>query len=312
MRSDTRVIGTAPVLRTHQPLLDGLRTSFRQQSLRVGQFDLNLLRGGVGPPVLLLHGANLGWPQWYKNLDCLADSFELFALELPGAGGSSRLRFATADLEHDFVDVVDETVATLGLNSLHVVAHSFGGWIALRLALRRRPYLRRIVLANPLGFTKYMPLQFRPISIELLARLMSRTALRPIRSNARLEQFMRDPLYQRDVELSVEFVDYFYELSETSHNALFISRLAGLRGLSPELFLGEALHRVRQEVLVIWGEEDPLMPYGSVEASLRLLPNGTVQRLPGVGHIPPVEAPAEFNRLTREFLLAAPATTASV
>ncbi len=249
--------------------------------------------------MLLLHGANIGWAQWYQNIAELAKHFTVYALDMPGAGSSTKVNFAHINFA-DYVKTVDAFITANKLTTIDIVGSSFGGWVALKLAIENKPYINKVVLTNPLGFTSYMPRQFRPIAFTPLAKVVSKTVLRPSRNNKMLEKFMRDVFYDKNQPLSAEFVDYFYELSKTSHNLLFISRLS--RGIRSELFLKDELSKIKKPVLVIWGQEDPLMPFPTVEESIKLVPGVTLKLLPKTGHMPPVESPELFNKLTIDFL----------
>ncbi len=283
-------------------LLQTLRSKPTTKQVKIGKYSINYIVAGQGNPVLLLHGANIGWPQWHQNIDELAKHFKVYALDLPGAGDSTVVNFRKTKFEEDFVIIVDKFVNIIGLKKIDIIGSSFGGWIAMRLAIERKPYIKHLVLANPIGFTTHMPMKFRPISIWPLALLMSKTALRPKRDNKMLEKFMRDVFYDKKLELKSEFIDYFYELSAKSHNVLFISRLAHYSGMRKELFLGNSLTKINVPTLIIWGKEDPLMPYSTVVKNFKKIKNAKIEILKGVGHMPPVEAPEQVNQLLISFL----------
>jgi len=294
-------------MKTQDKLLEliGKDIKIDQKQAKVGPYTINYVEAGSGRPVLMLHGANIGWPQWYKNIAELAGHFKVYALDLPGAGSSTTVDFYKTDLEKDFVVIVDQFVKQMGLDApgaLDLIGSSFGGWIAMRLAILGKPYVRRVVVVNPIGFTAYMPFKNKPVSFRPLAKLVSKTALRPVRTNKNLEMFMRDVFHNKQQPLAPEFVDYFYELSKTSHNLIFISRLSHWSGMRKELFLKDDLRLIKQPTLVVWGVEDPLMPWRTVEPNIKLIPNVTLKRLEGVGHMPPVEASEAFDAATIKFL----------
>lgn len=285
-------------------LAETLKSHPTSHKVKVGKYEINYVTAGQGEPLLLIHGANIGWPQWHLNLDELAKNFKVYALDLPGAGDSTKVNFRKTEFVKDYLNIVDEFVKKVGLKNINLVGSSFGGWVAMKLAIENKPYIKHLVLTNPIGFTRHMPAKFRPISIWPLAKFMSKTALRPARNNKNLEKFMRDVFYEKNQPLANEFIDYFYELSETSHNVLFISRLAHYSGMRKELFLGPELHKIKVKTLVIWGKEDPLMPYAGVRDNFAKIPNVKVEILPKVGHMPPVESPSKFNSLVKKFLKA--------
>ncbi len=290
-----------PFMETQKQLAKVIDVPLEFKQVHLGKYLINYVVAGKGKSVLLLHGANIGWPQWYQNIAELAENFKVYALDLPGAGYSTPVNFHKMEFD-EFVTIVDDFVITNKLTDIDVVGSSFGGWIAIQLAIDDKSYVRKVVLANPLGFTTHMPMQFRPVSLRPLAVLMTKTALRPVRSNKNLEKFMRDVFFDKQLPLAPEFIDYFYELSKTSHNLLFISRLSHIKGMRKELYLKSKLSKVRKPVLVIWGKEDTLMPFSTVVDSIKTIPGVKLHTLERVGHMPPVEAPAVFNKLVTDFL----------
>lgn len=290
------------ITKAQQRLSKIIKTELKSESIQIGDYNINYVVVGKGTPILLLHGANIGWAQWYQNIGELAKHFKVYALDLPGAGGSTTVNFYKTDFEKDFVEVVDEFITSKGFKKLSIVGSSFGGWIALRLAMQKKPYIDKIVLSNPLGFTTHMPVRFRPVSFKPLAIFLSKTALRPDRKNKNLEKFMRDVFADKKLDLAPEFIDYFYELSKTSHNVLFISRLAHFKGMRKELFLGSGLGSVKTPIMLIWGKQDPLMPFSTIQSSIKLVPDLKLEVLEDIGHMPPVEDPTKFNKLTISFL----------
>ncbi len=288
-------------METQRKLAKIIDTPIKFERIRLKHYEINYIVAGKGAPILLLHGANIGWPQWYQNIADLAKNFKVYALDLPGAGDSTVVDFHKMEFE-TFVDIVDEFVRTTKLEKIDIVGSSFGGWIALRLAIQHKPYIRRVVLANPLGFTTHMPAKFRPVSFKPLALFMTKTALRPVRSNKNLEKFMRDVFFDKQLPLAPEFVDYFYDLSKKSHNLLFISRLAHFKGMRQELYLRNDLPEIDKPVFVIWGKEDILMPFSTVVDSISMIPDVKLEVLEKIGHMPPVEAPATFDKFVTDFL----------
>lgn len=289
-------------METQQKLLRIIPTDVQSHQTTVGKYTINYITAGSGQPLLMLHGANIGLAQWYQNIADFAENYQVYALDLPGAGSSTKVDFHKTDFETDYLNIVDQFITQQKLDKVDLVGSSFGGWIALRLAIAQKPYVNKVVLSNPLGFTTHMPLQFRPVSIKPFAIFLTKTALRPQRNNKNLEKFMRDVFFDKQLALAPEFIDYFYELSQTSHNLLFISRLAHPLGMRKELYLADQLPKIKRPVMVIWGNEDPLMPLASVEKAMNQIPGVEIKILENVGHMPPVEVPTEFNRLALAFL----------
>src|SRR5688572_2492739 len=105
-----------------------LNTPIKFGRVELKEYSINYIEAGSGAPILLLHGANIGWPQWYKNIAELAKHFRVYALDLPGAGDSTVVDFHKMEFEQ-FVGIVDEFVGKMGFKKLDLVGSSFGGWI---------------------------------------------------------------------------------------------------------------------------------------------------------------------------------------
>src|SRR5580704_4894681 len=93
--------------------------------LTVRGVAIKLYRSGRGPTVLFLHGAG-GVPQWLPFFEALAERYELLVPEHPGFGGSDDPPWihSMPDLAMFYLDLLEET----GLDRIHVIGNSLGGW----------------------------------------------------------------------------------------------------------------------------------------------------------------------------------------
>src|SRR5947199_362105 len=116
--------------------------------LRVRDVRIKLHRAGNGPTVLFLHGAG-GVPQWLPFFDVLAEQYEVLVPEHPGFGGSDDPPWirSVADLALFYLDLVEEA----GLDRIHLVGNSLGGWLAAEILIRDRARFRSLVQLAPAG-----------------------------------------------------------------------------------------------------------------------------------------------------------------
>src|SRR3989338_4482638 len=184
---------------------------------------------GSGEPLLLLHGGTFGWGAWHANIPTLAKRFTVYAMDLPGSGRSSSTDYTKPHFYEDVVDIVSLFVDALKLQPLTVLGHSFGGWVAMRLAADSKNFVRKLALIDATGFGAHASLPELVLSLYPVAWCVSKTLLKPQRQNAMLEKFLRSAFYNPYTELPVEFIDYFYENMRRSHNLLFVSRLSAAR-----------------------------------------------------------------------------------
>ena len=267
-------------------------------------FLISYITAGSGENVLLLHGANIGWGQWYPNIAELAQYFKVYALDLPGSGASTKINFRTSHLENDFLKTVDEFIKVQRIHHVHIIGHSFGGWIALKLALKEKKYINKIVLVNSLGFSDYLPLKNRLLSIYIIAKIFSYTIMSPSKKN--MQKFLKGVLHNVSA-LKNEFIDYFYENVKepsTAHPFLFINRISGLFKMKKELLLINELAKIHTPVLIVTGNKDPLLPLVKNYENFKLIPNAQIEIFLDTGHVPSIEESRKFNDLVIKFLKA--------
>jgi len=109
---------------------DGMPPQVKE--LKVQEVAIKLHRVGRGPTVLFLHGAG-GVPQWLPFFDALAERYELLVPEHPGFGGSDDPPWihSMADLAMFYLDLVEEA----GLDRIHLIGNSLGGWLAAEILI---------------------------------------------------------------------------------------------------------------------------------------------------------------------------------
>ncbi|KII68219.1 Abhydrolase domain-containing protein 4 [Thelohanellus kitauei] len=105
--------------------------------------------------VVMIHGLLSGLAFWAMNFDDIYESgHELFAIDLPGFGRSTRIEFNEDDKETEqiFVDMIEHWRQKIGLYNMIMVGHSFGGFISTAYALRYPQYVKHLILVDPWGF----------------------------------------------------------------------------------------------------------------------------------------------------------------
>src|SRR6188474_3147672 len=120
----------------------------RLERVQVRGVDLEVVRGGEGPPVVLLHGPTVYSPE-APFLDLLGRDASIVAPSHPGFGGSARPDdFDTVyDLVHFYQDLLD----TLPDERVTLIGCSFGGWLAAEIAVNYGHRLERLILVDPVG-----------------------------------------------------------------------------------------------------------------------------------------------------------------
>lgn len=241
---------------------------------------IQLLRGGVGPPLLYLHGALAGG-MWLPFHDRLAHHFTVYVPAHPGFGKSEDPAWLEGiqDLAFYYLDFLDE----LGLDHVHVVGLSLGGWIAAELAVMCPHRLGRLVLVDAAGIRVpgITPPDLFAMAPEEVVGLLYK------RPEAAAALFPSDPTPE--------------QLETQLRQRMTVARLAWNPYFENPKLLAR-LRRIRVPTLILWGEEDRLFPLEHAKAFQAAIPNASLLVLRDCGHVPPLDDPEAFVTAVTRFL----------
>lgn len=267
----------------------GENFSLKKETLR--GFSFEYIVGGQGPTLLLLHGANIGWGMWYKNLQKLSLKFTVVALNLPCAASFPNV--ASQDLIGSSMEMVKIFIKeVLGDRCEFAIGHSFGGYLILRLSIES--YFKKIILVDSLGFTRRLPIKFWPITIKKVAILLSKFVMAPSLKN--MKDFLCSSAAVKG-NFDDIFTNYYYEnvVRSGCHPFIFMNFLTRFARFKKELNMQNFLAKSRIESLVIWGKQDNVLPLSFCKKNLGLLKYSTLSIYQNCGHVPPIEQFEKFN-----------------
>lgn len=236
-------------------------TRFERTRLGVGEVEVAVLTAGEGDPLVFFHGADpvLGFDfalPW-------AEHFKVVVPMHPGFGESGD--DAGLNSIHDYVMHYLRVFDALGIGAFHLIGHGLGGWIAASFALEHNRRVRRLALVAPWGLhVPEHPTQdvFRFEPQRLVEAQTDDVGLRE-----------RLAPKERDVEFSVA----------RYRESVALARVAWERNY--DVRLPRWLHRANMPTLLVWGEQDRLVPAAQTTAWTDLLPNAKVKVLAGHGHL---------------------------
>lgn len=282
-------------------------TDLKIEQISIKSYLINYVVVGkiVGAtPLILLHGANIGWGQWYLNMGVFSKYFKVYALDFPGSGKSTPIDFRHNDFQKYLVEVIEEFIRIKNLKNFFVVGHSIGGWVALQLALKNNSSVKKMILVNPIGFSDFIPLRYRFLSFYFFAKFLTITFMKPTREN--MKKFLVS-VFKYPSLLREEFISYFFEnvkKSKSSHPFLFInSFLSSFNKFKDQLVLINDFSKINCPTLIIVGDQDPLMPLRKIFNRFQLIP-GVLIKIFDAGHVPFIEKSGEFNKSVVDFFQA--------
>jgi pimeloyl-ACP methyl ester carboxylesterase len=254
------------------------------EKVTVSGATIRLFRGGSGQPLVFLHGAG-GHTGWMAFFDELSARYEVFAPEHPGFGQSDDPPWLDdiADLAYFYLDFL----GALGLDRVHLMGTSLGGWIASELAVRNTARLASLSLVGAVGITaggEPIPDILRMPDAENLQRFYAD----PARAARRLGDLAKT--YANPADMSI-----------VAKNRATVTRLA-YRPRFHNPGLPKWLHRIDIPTLLLWGAEDGLVPAKFGEAYQALIPGSRLIVLPNAGHAPFDEQKDAFLAAFSDFI----------
>lgn len=225
-------------------------------------------------PILFIHGLGGSLSSWQLVMGTLAGNHRMTAVDLPGHGDSSTSApgYSVAELANDLA----EGVLASQRNPAILVGHSLGGAIALHLAISRPDLVAGLILIDSAGLGP----DISPDLLDLMA-----TGGGPETARGLLSLFFGDQKLVTDRGVD-EMAGFHASGGWEAQQA--VAREAFDCG-TQQLGLVEQLPSITRPVLLIWGEDDRVIPLSHAVAALSILPDALLRVMPGTGHVPQVE-----------------------
>ncbi len=251
--------------------------------------DLNgrpvaLRHGGDGPPFVYLHSTLGESMKWLPFHDLWARHFTVCSPLHPGFGKSGGFEDITSieDMAFHYVELFD----ALGFDEPVILGGaSLGGWIAAEFAVRWPERVKSLWLSGAPGLW----VEEEPLP-DLFRRLEDNEALRQM-----LFHEPHGPM--ADVVLGGEPNEE--QILNAFQAMTVLARLVWERPYSPRL--AARLQRIECPVLLLWGEQDRLVPLAYGRAYQKALPRAELKVLPRCGHLPMFEQEKEFVEAVLNF-----------
>lgn len=252
-------------------------------NITVSGLKINYVKTGEGPCVLLLHGWGSNADAFGPAIKSLAENHEVIALDFPGFGQSDMPPEPWC--VDDYTDFVIEFIKEMGVKSLSLIGHSFGGRVIIKLANRDNlPFeIHKLVLVDSAGIKpkKSLKTRIRQRIYKICKGFLSIGFMKKLFPNA-------------IDALQGKFGSADYK------SAPPVLRQTLVRVVNEDLT--HLLPTIKQSTLLFWGDKDTATPLTDAKTMEKLIPDAGLVTVEGAGHFSFAEQPYLFRRVLHSFL----------
>ncbi|BAT52887.1 putative hydrolase [Nostoc sp. NIES-3756] len=287
-------------------------TDFEQTTVKTIQAQINLVKAGHGPALLLLHGYPQTHVMWHKIAPRLAENFTVIATDLRGYGDSSQpeslpnhINYSKRVMAQDQVEVMSE----LGYEQFYVVGHDRGARVAHRMALDHPHRVKKLALLDIAPTYKMYAATDKEFATAYYHWffLIQGDNLPETLISANPEYYLRQCLEKWGKDFSAfhpqALAEYIRCFSQPAviHATCEDYRAAATIDLEHDEL--DMKQKIQCPVLVLWGEKGIIgRKYNVLEIWRERAIDVSGQSLP-CGHFLPEEAPQETYQAIYEFLI---------
>jgi len=246
----------------------------------------------AAPALLLMHGFGSSlqaWDDWSLKLE---QKYRVIRLDLPGFG------LTGASPANDYSEEKDLAILThfadkLGLEKFSIIGHSMGGKMAWTLAASQPERVQALVLMAPDGFPEAKDFGTKPYEVPAVTGL--------------IKYFLPKYLVRKSIEPAFAEAD---ALSDARVNRYYdMLRAPGVRAAilerSNQTIYTDPVPRlkaIKAPTLLIWGEQDQMIPSTNAKSYANVLSNSTTVLVPKLGHLLQEEQPEKGLTAVMQFL----------
>lgn len=246
-------------------------------------------------PLVLIHGIGASLHTWEESVKLLTDSFRVITLDLPAYGltGPNPKRVYSQEF---YVQFIDEFLKSIHVNKCIIGGNSLGGAIAWNYTYEHPTKVEKLILIDAAGYpmiSESKPIAFTLAQIPVLKHMLNYITPRFLAKKSVMN------VYDDPTKVTEKVVDRYFDLFLREGNRqAFVDRMNF--STYPDHLI--RLRTIKTPTLIVWGENDKLIPIENAQKFHADLPNDTLVVLEKTGHVPMEENPDRTVDAIRLFL----------
>ena len=263
------------------------------KSIKTGNFMTNYHDEGEGFPLLLVHGSGPGvsaWANWRLVIPELSKNRRVIAPDMVGFGYTDRPEGIELNMKTWVKQAVDFLDA-LGLDKVDIVGNSFGGALAIAMAIEHPKRVRKLVLMGAMG-----------VNFEISPGLDAVWGYTPSVENMKkmLDLFVYDKSIATDDLAKMRYEASIEPGFQESFSAMFpVPRQEWVDFMA---YSDDEISKIKNSTLIVHGREDQVIPVSNSYKLINLIDDAQLHIFGHCGHWTQIEQAKKFNTLVACFL----------
>lgn len=264
--------------------IKGMEVHFRDEGHQVSEL-----------PIVLIHGTGASlhtFDPWTKHL---IKKHRVIRMDLPGFGLTGPFTDRNYSMEN-YVGFIKEFLAKRGVSKCVLGGNSLGGAIAWRFTAQYPEMVDKLILIDAAGYP--MESESKPIAFTLARIPLVNKALTFITPKSMVRSSVED-VYADKSKVSDSLVERYFKLTlRTGNRQALVDRMA----METDMDKAQLIKNIKQATLLLWGDQDLLIPVENAHRFHKDLPNSELVILNNSGHVPMEESPMESLKYLLDFL----------
>jgi len=254
----------------------------KEEKILINGLRVNYKVAGEGPALLVLHGWGGSSDSWVALQKIISEEgFKVIVPDFPGFGKS----VTPPDVWSvgDYMDFILKFLEILQLDNFFLLGHSFGGRVAIKFATRYPEKLKSLILCDSAGIRGKPSAKAR---IIFLMAVIGNAVFSP-KIMARFKDSARNVFYA-----------FIRKRDYAKANGVMKETIKKVLGED----LLDDLSKIKTSTLIIWGENDKMVPVKYARVFREKIENAKLEIMPKVGHSPHIERPEKLAEIILKFL----------